>query len=104
MKPQPATRIGKVEEYYFSKKLTEVNKLIDQGKPIINLGIGNPDLPTHSEVIEELNHASQEKGSNYYQSYRTYSEPAEEQAEPVGALGWLRTSVKSINSKIGRAS
>lgn len=71
MKPQPATRIGKVEEYYFSKKLTEVNKLIDQGKPIINLGIGNPDLPTHSEVIEELNHASQEKGSNYYQSYRS---------------------------------
>ncbi len=70
MKIKPADRIGKVEEYYFSKKLADVNMLKEQGKPIINLGIGNPDLPTHPEVIEELNRSSHEKGSNYYQSYR----------------------------------
>ena len=70
MKVIPADRIGKVEEYYFSKKLAEVNSLKDKGKPIINLGIGNPDLPTHPDVIKELARASQEKDSSYYQSYR----------------------------------
>jgi len=70
MKIIPANRIGKVEEYYFSKKLAEVNMLKEKGKPIINLGIGSPDLPTHPDVIEELNRSSREKGSNYYQSYR----------------------------------
>ena len=70
MKIIPADRIGKVEEYYFSKKLAEVNVLVERGKPIINLGIGSPDLPTHSDVIEELSRSSQEEGSNYYQSYR----------------------------------
>lgn len=70
MKIKPADRIRKVEEYYFSKKLAEVNMLKEKGKPIINLGIGSPDIPTHPDVIEELNRSSREKGSNYYQSYR----------------------------------
>ena len=70
MKPIPANRINRIEEYYFSKKLAEVNSLRDEGKPIINLGIGNPDLPTHPDVITELTQASHGKGSNYYQSYR----------------------------------
>jgi len=70
MNIKPADRIGKVKEYYFSKKLAEVHMLKEQGKPIINLGIGSPDLPTHPDVIDELNRSSREKGSNYYQSYR----------------------------------
>lgn len=70
MNIKPADRIGKVEEYYFSKKLAEVNTLREQGKPIINLGIGNPDLPTHPDIIDELSISSKESGSNYYQSYR----------------------------------
>ena len=70
MKIVPANRIQRVEEYYFSKKLAEVNELKNQGKPIINLGIGNPDLPTHPDVISELSNASCQEGSNYYQSYR----------------------------------
>ncbi len=40
---------------------------------------------------------------NYYSSYRYYTSPEEEAAEPAGTLGWLRASVKSINSRIGRA-
>ena len=39
-----AKRLQNVEEYYFSKKLREVALLKSQGKPIINLGIGSPDL------------------------------------------------------------
>ena len=47
-----ADRLKNVEEYYFSKKLREVAFLKSQGKPIINLGIGSPDLePPHKATI-----------------------------------------------------
>ena len=41
---QPAKRLDSVQEYYFSKKLREVRELLAAGKPIINMGIGSPDL------------------------------------------------------------
>ena len=37
-----ANRLNSVSEYYFSKKLKEVKSLIAEGKPIINMGIGQP--------------------------------------------------------------
>ncbi len=67
---KPANRINKIEEYYFSRKLAEVRDLQNQGKPIINLGIGNPDFEPHPEVLKELIHATYQTGSNHYQSYR----------------------------------
>lgn len=70
MSIQPANRIKTVEEYYFSTKLKEVQQLRQEGKDIINLGIGNPDFDTNPEVIKELVRSSTQTGSNYYQSYR----------------------------------
>lgn len=69
-----ADRINQVHEYYFSKKLDEVKQLQNQGKDIINLGIGSPDLPPHPEVIKELSRASSIDESNMYQSYRGINE------------------------------
>ena len=46
-----ADRLKTVEEYYFSKKLREVRGLISEGRPIINMGIGSPDLAPSQEVI-----------------------------------------------------
>ncbi|MCG8582680.1 MAG: aminotransferase class I/II-fold pyridoxal phosphate-dependent enzyme [Bacteroidales bacterium] len=66
---QPAKRIGTVEEYYFSIKLKELEKLRQAGKPIINMGIGNPDLPPAPEVLEELNKQSSAENNHGYQSY-----------------------------------
>ena len=66
---QPANRINEVEEYYFSIKLKELDKLRKEGKPIINLGIGNPDLAPDSEVLDELNQQSKVKTNHGYQSY-----------------------------------
>ena len=45
MKVKQASRLNSVKEYYFSKKLKEIADLRAEGKDIINLGIGNPDLP-----------------------------------------------------------
>ena len=70
MSIQPANRILDVEEYYFSTKLKEVQQLNREGREIINLGIGNPDLETKHEVVEELARSSHQWGSNHYQSYR----------------------------------
>lgn len=62
-------RLGKTKEYYFSSKLREVAALRAQGKNIINLGIGSPDLPPHSDVIETLKSVAGVPGNHGYQSY-----------------------------------
>ena len=65
-----AERIEHIKEYYFSKKLSEINQLIKQGKPIINLGIGSPDLMPPTSVIEAMTNATKQKENHGYQSYR----------------------------------
>ncbi len=65
-----AERIEHIKEYYFSKKLSEINQLIKQGKPIINLGIGSPDLMPPTGVIETMTNATKQKENHGYQSYR----------------------------------
>ena len=49
-----ADRLHTVEEYYFSKKLREVNALKAAGAPIINLGIGSPDIGPPKAVISAI--------------------------------------------------
>ena len=51
---QPADRLSLVSEYYFSRKLKEVAKLNAEGKDIISLAIGSPDMPPSPETIEVL--------------------------------------------------
>lgn len=48
---KPAKRLETVQEYYFSKKLREVRGLVAAGKPIINMGIGSPDLQPPVQVL-----------------------------------------------------
>lgn len=67
---QAANRLNKVKEYYFSKKLREVARLKSEGHDIINMGIGSPDLPPHSSVIEALNNTSKLDNAHGYQSYQ----------------------------------
>lgn len=65
-----ANRIAQVEEYYFSKKLAEVRTLDTPELPVINLGIGSPDMPPHPAVIAALNNSAQMPTSHGYQSYK----------------------------------
>jgi len=67
---QTAIRLQAVEEYYFSKKLKEVRQLIAEGKPVINMGIGSPDLAPHHTVIEAIQQAMFEDKAHEYQSYQ----------------------------------
>ena len=65
-----AHRLNNVKEYYFSKKLREVASLINNGKPIINLGIGNPDLLPPEAVVESLKQCFVNPKHSQYQSYQ----------------------------------
>ncbi|MFD2516453.1 pyridoxal phosphate-dependent aminotransferase [Salinimicrobium flavum] len=65
-----ASRLNHVEEYYFSTKLKEVKALQDSGKPIINLGVGSPDLPPPPQVMLALQQALLNPDAHQYQPYR----------------------------------
>ena len=70
MKVKQASRLNAVKEYYFSKKLKEIAALKKAGKDIINLGIGNPDLPPSERVRTTLHVESWNESQHGYQSYR----------------------------------
>jgi len=65
-----ANRIQGVEEYYFSAKLREVNRLLAEGKPVLNLGIGSPDLAPDRSVIEALKSTAENEQAHGYQGYQ----------------------------------
>lgn len=63
-------RLKHIKEYYFSRKLREVGKLISEGKPVINLGIGSPDLTAPKSVEAALVESMNLAGVHKYQSYQ----------------------------------
>ncbi|MCD8405512.1 aminotransferase class I/II-fold pyridoxal phosphate-dependent enzyme [Tenacibaculum dicentrarchi] len=67
---QPAKRLNTVQEYYFSKKLREVRELTSAGKPIINMGIGSPDLLPPTNVINAIQESFGDATAHKYQSYQ----------------------------------
>jgi len=66
----PSNRLSDVKEYYFSKKLREISVLEKQGKSILNIAIGSPDLPPPPQIIATLNTAALDTKANKYQSYQ----------------------------------
>lgn len=69
MKIKPANRLNNVSEYYFSAKLREIAEMNASGKKVLNLGIGNPDLPPSATTIEVLKSEAAKPDSHGYQSY-----------------------------------
>ena len=65
-----ADRLVHIQEYYFSKKLREVRGLMAEGKPIISMGIGSPDLAPAKNVLDAISDAVNDDGAHQYQSYQ----------------------------------
>jgi LL-diaminopimelate aminotransferase len=63
-------RLEGIGEYYFSQKLREIEELNKQGKNILNLGIGSPDLPPHPDVIKVLQEEAAKPNTHAYQGYK----------------------------------
>ncbi len=70
MQIKPAKRIQAVKSYYFAQKLPQVRALDTPDLPVINLGIGSPDMAPDERVIHELGAFAQMTSSHGYQSYR----------------------------------
>jgi LL-diaminopimelate aminotransferase len=69
MKVKPADRTGNVQEYYFSQKLAQIDRMRREGADIINLGIGSPDQPPSDNTIAKLIEEAHKSTSHGYQSY-----------------------------------
>ena len=65
-----ANRLQQVKEYYFSSKLREVRQLKAAGKPVINIGIGSPDLDPPLSVSRAMQNALEQNHIHGYQSYQ----------------------------------
>jgi aspartate/methionine/tyrosine aminotransferase len=70
MEIKTSKRLEGIGEYYFSQKLREIDALSKEGKNIINLGIGSPDLPPHPDVIRILQEEAAKPNTHAYQSYK----------------------------------
>ncbi|PPL00291.1 pyridoxal phosphate-dependent aminotransferase [Parapedobacter indicus] len=70
MQIQVAKRLQHTEEYYFSRKLREIEALNQSGEKVINLGIGSPDLPPHPSVVETLHEYALLPHTHAYQNYQ----------------------------------
>lgn len=69
MKVKPADRINTIEEYYFSRKLRQIDQMRNAGADIISLGIGSPDQPPSDNTIRRLADEAHKPGVHGYQSY-----------------------------------
>jgi aspartate/methionine/tyrosine aminotransferase len=66
---EAANKLQHINEYYFSAKLKEIAQLRAAGKPIINLGIGNPDQAPSPQTIEVFKSSAENVKNHGYQSY-----------------------------------
>lgn len=80
-----SSRLEGIGEYYFSRKLREIEEMNKKGLQVINLGIGSPDLPPHPDVIRVLQEESAKTNVHAYQSYK--GSPVLRQA----VAGWYKT-------------
>ena len=97
-----ATRLSSVGEYYFSRKLREIDEMRRGGADILSLGIGSPDLPPHPSVMERLAVESAKPSAHGYQSYRGGTELrnafSQWYNERFGTLAWCRVHYKVVSS------
>ena len=66
---RPADRLSGVSEYYFSRKLKEVARMNAEGRDVISLGIGSPDMPPSAPTIETLCREAQNPDGHGYMPY-----------------------------------
>ncbi len=88
---KPADRLSQVAEYYFSRKLKEIDRLNAEGKDIVSLAIGSPDMPPSRQTIDKLCEVARQAGSHGYQP--TMGTPELRQAMAGFYKRWYRVSI-----------
>lgn len=70
MKIEKAKRLTKLPPYLFAELDKMKSRLREKGKDLIDLGIGDPDLPTPSPIIKRLSQAAKNPQNHRYPSYQ----------------------------------
>lgn len=65
-----ADRLGDVKTYYFVQKLEQIRQMREEGKDVINFGVGSPDLPPSAEAIKAMSATANREDTHGYQSYK----------------------------------
>ncbi|MRH43708.1 aminotransferase class I/II-fold pyridoxal phosphate-dependent enzyme [Aquibacillus halophilus] len=65
--------LKRLPEQFFASLVKKVHKLTSEGYDVINLGQGNPDLPTPSHIVEELKKAADNPIYHKYSPFRGQS-------------------------------
>ena len=60
---QLAKRLEKIPPYLFTEIDRKRNELVERGVDIINLGIGDPDRPTPSHIVQAMHEAIESQTS-----------------------------------------
>ena len=64
-----AKRIEELPPYLFAEIDRKKNELIEKGVDVIDLGVGDPDIPTPDHIIESLREAAGNPEHHRYPSY-----------------------------------
>ncbi|MCU9612007.1 pyridoxal phosphate-dependent aminotransferase [Caldibacillus lycopersici] len=63
-------RLKKLPKQFFASLVEKVNKAIEEGRDIINLGQGNPDQPTPPHIVTALQAAANDPKTHKYSPFR----------------------------------
>ncbi|WP_027090806.1 pyridoxal phosphate-dependent aminotransferase [Cohnella thermotolerans] len=69
---QPAERLKTLPEQFFAALVAKANARAATGADVINLGQGNPDLPTPQRIVEKLKEASDNPLYHKYPPFRGF--------------------------------
>jgi LL-diaminopimelate aminotransferase len=69
MRIEKAKRIEQIPPYLFAQIDKKKEEMRKKGMDLIDLGIGDPDLPTPQPIIERLKKASEDPRNHHYPSY-----------------------------------
>jgi LL-diaminopimelate aminotransferase len=69
MRIEKAKRIEQIPPYLFAEIDRKKEEMRKKGMDLIDLGIGDPDLPTPQPIIERLKKASEDPRNHHYPSY-----------------------------------
>ncbi|SEN21248.1 aminotransferase [Mesobacillus persicus] len=74
-------KLKKLPVQFFASLVNKVNKAVNEGRDIINLGQGNPDQPTPDHIVKALQAAAEDPLTHKYSPFRGISELKEAAAE-----------------------
>lgn len=69
---EPSDTLNRLPEQFFAKLVNKVQQLKSEGHDVINLGQGNPDLPSPPHVVEELQKAAANPEYHKYPPFQGY--------------------------------